>query len=600
MNRFFAVLAVLAAAIVLFLILATSGGIRDEASFTLGAMEAANASAKIAPGSSDNTTRSGRQSPLAPEEKESLPKVLRLALDTEPKTLDPIAITDTISDGVAHKIHNSLVRFCKDMATGNLTVEGDLAERFDISPDGKIYTFILRKGVRFHNGRELKAQDVVYSLSRLLAPESKRPEWLKPFVVGSEERYKNSQAPLGIKAISEYIVMIELNRPFAPFIQHLCTSNCSIVPQEAVEDARRPFARNPVGVGAFTLKEWRDNEVLILTRNEDYFKGKPKLSKIKFFIMKEPNTRLENFFAGELDASDIPYGRVKDAKVRAGADHILEYDTFRTNYLGIGFPNGEFKNRKELSPFGVNKLVRQAMAYALDREYLCDRVLEGRGIPAKSILPPKMPGYKEDRSGWPKNIAKAKALLAQAGFPDGQGLPPMTILHRNDENTKKLAQVLALDLEKIGLTIELQAREWNSFLEMVEIEPRPLFLLGWVADYPDPDNFLYVLFHSAQWGAPGNHTWYSNPEVDRLTEQARNTLDLKARISLYQKAEDILLDECPWICTYHVRNVVLLRKEIRGIRENVTPLDTGTEFPQVDFGAVDIETTTTLGADRGH
>ena len=114
-------------------------------------------------------------------------------------------------------------------------------------------------------------------------------------------------------------------------------------------------------------------------------------------------------------------------------------------------------------------------------------------------------------------------------------------------------------------------------------------MLGWVADYPDPDNFLYVLFHSKQWGSPGNHTWYANAEVDVLTHKARGIVDMAQRIPLYQKAEDIILEDSPWICTYNVRNVVLLRSNIKGIRENWTALDTGTEFPQIDFAFIDKE-----------
>src|SRR5262249_10536727 len=155
--------------------------------------------------------------------------------------------------------------------------------------------------------------------------------------------------------------------------------------------------------------------------------------------------------------------------------------------------------------------------------------------------------------------------------------------HRSDENTRKSAQVIAEDLGKIGITVELSAQEWNSFRSRVESTPQQAFMLGWVADYPDPDNFLYVLFNSKQWGLKGNDTWYSNAEVDALTEKARLLPEMKDRVPLYQRAEDIILDECPWVCTYHVVNEVLLSKKVKGIRENTTPLDTGTEFPQVDF-----------------
>jgi len=511
-------------------------------------------------------------------------KVLHLAIDTDPKTLDPIGITDTISDGVARKIHNTLVRF-----NNKLEVIPDLAEKFDVSEDGKNYTFTLRKGVKFHNGREMKAEDVVYSFTRLLGPESKRPEWIKPMVKGSES-CDGVKPPEGLRASGDYEVIIELTKPFAPFIQHLCTVNCAIVPKEAVEDKSKAFARNPVGVGAFKLTQWSTGQVLTLDRNDGYFKGKPKLDAVQFHIVKDANTRMEQFFAGELDAaSDLPAGRVKEALQRAGEADSFTYTALRTNYIGFGMPNGNFKDRADLKPLGTNKLVRQAISYALDRDYLCNVILEGRGVPARGVLPPGLPGFKEGRPGWPKDIEKAKALLKEAGFPDGKGIPELSLLHRNDENTKKLAQVFISDLEKIGIKCSLQARDWNSFLEAVEREPKQLFWLGWVADYPDPDNFLYVLFNSKQFGSPGNHTWYSNPEVDALTEKARNLTDINERIPLYQKAEDIILEDCPWICTYHVKNVLLLRRNVKGIRENATGLDTGSEFPQVDFAFVDKE-----------
>ncbi len=229
------------------------------------------------------------------------------------------------------------------------------------------------------------------------------------------------------------------------------------------------------------------------------------------------------------------------------------------------------------------------MNYALDREYLCKFVLEERGTPAKGVLPPGMPGFKEGRPGWKKDLAKARELLKQAGYPDGKGLPAMSMLLRNDEDTKNIAQAMVQDFDKVGIRIELQTLEWNRFLESVEKEPQPIFYLGWVADYPDPDNFLYVLFNSKQFGSPGNQTWYSNPEVDALTEKARKITDIAERAKLYERAEDIILDEAPWICTYHAVNKVLLRKEVKGIRENITPLDTGTEFPQIDFKDVDVE-----------
>jgi peptide/nickel transport system substrate-binding protein/oligopeptide transport system substrate-binding protein len=518
-------------------------------------------------------------------------RILRLAIDSEPGTLDPIGITDTTSDGVARKIHNGLVRFKRhgDPPDQKLEIVPDLAKSWEISPDGRTYTFHLRKGIYFHNGREMSAGDAVYSLTRLLSPESKRPTWLMPMVVGSYERYhdKTQSAPVGIKALDDYTLEIKLVAPFAPFLQHLCTVNCSIIPREAVEDKSRQFARFPVGVGAFKLTHRRDNERLVLERNDRYFRGQPKLDAIHFLIIKDLNLSFKKYFAGELHATSIPYGHMKEAEQRAG-DQILRYQTLRTNYIGIGMPNGKFTGLACLKPFGTNAELRHALSYALDRHYLCETVLEGRGMPAKGILPPDMPGFKPGRPGWPHDLEKAKALLTKAGYPEGRGLPPMTLLYKNDPDMKRVVQVVARDFEKIGLRVSLQAQDWNAFRTNLERQPGQMFFLGWVADYPDPDNFLYVLFHSSQFGKPGNKVWYSNPEVDELTERGRRSTKKEERLRLYQQVEDILLKDCAWIVAYHVRNVVLIRKDVTGIRENYTALDTGTEFPQVDFALVDI------------
>ncbi|MCW8129083.1 MAG: ABC transporter substrate-binding protein [Planctomycetota bacterium] len=514
-------------------------------------------------------------------------KFLRLAIDTDPKTLDPISITDTISDGLARKVFNGLVKLKKD---GDAYVPtGDLAEKFEISPDGTRYTFWLRKGVKFHNGREVKASDFVYSIGRLLGPGSTRADWVKPFVKGSEAFFKDPTAPLGVKAVDDYTLEIELEKPFAPFIQHLCTVNLSVVPKECADDKSKPFARNPVGTGPFKFSEWKDSERVVLRRFDDYFKGRPKLDGVAFLIVKEPITRLRKYENGELHATDIPNGKVKEATAKAGPENVLEYTTWRTNYIGFGMPNGKYADHKELQPYGSNKLLRQAISYAIDREYLCTKVLEGRGVPAKGILPPGMPAFKEGRPGWPHDLEKAKALLAEAGYPEGKGLPKITLLHRNDENTKMIVQALQQDMEKIGVPVELQARDWNAFLSQVDDNPQPMYVLGWVADYGDPDNFLFVLFHTKQWGEAGNNTRFSNPKVDELVEKARGLAAMTDRAPLYHEAESIILDEMPWVPTYHVRNVVLLRKEVKGIREHITPFDTGTEFPQIDFHLVDIE-----------
>lgn len=515
-------------------------------------------------------------------------KVFRLAMEAEPKSLDPLGITDVFSDGVGRKIYNTLVRVQRH--GDELKIEADLAEALpEITDGGKVYTFKLRKGVKFHNGREMKAEDAVYSLTRLLEPNSERADWIKPFVKGSEARYKNGNAniPIGITAIDDYTLKIELEKPFAPFIQHLCTVNCAVVPKEAADDKSKPLARNPVGTGPFKVVQWLDNNQILLARHDSYHHGKPKLAGIRYSILKETTVRMEKFFQGELDCSDIAIGKLKEARER-GKDAILQTMTFRTNYLGYGFPNGKFKDDPELQTYGKNKLLRQALNYAIDRDYLCNVVLEGKGVPAKSILPPGFPAYKE-RPAYKKDLAKAKELLAQAGFPDGKNLPPLNVYCMNETDVKTIAQAIVADISATGINAQIVTRERNQFYKMVGDKPHQSFLLGWVADYLDPHNFLYVLFNTTTAGHAGNHTWYSSPEVDKLVEEARDLVKMEDRAPLYQKAEDIIMDEAPWIVTYHAVNIVLLNPKVKGIREKITSFDTGVEFSNVDFSFVDID-----------
>ena len=579
MNRFFGMIAAVAVCFTLFMTLALSGRNTDDSS-----------------SDSDDTASSGSGGKLLPR----VPgRELRLAIDTEPQTLDPISVVDTISDGVSEKIYNRLLRLKPD-ANGKLIPTDDLAESHTVSPDGKLYTFKLRKGVLFHNGREMKASDAVYSLKRLLSPLSKRAELLEPFVKGAPEYVKangdqvtHDDPNLGIRALDDYTLQIELEHPFGPFEQHLCTVSCAVIPKEAAEDPVNHLSRVPVGTGPFKLakNDWYANRQLILRRFDQYFGGKPKMEAIKFLIYKEHNLHLKLFMAGQLDAATIPQGHVKEAEADVGPENVLKHPNVRTNYIGFGMPSGKWKDKADLRPYGTNKLLRQAVSYAIDRENLCKKVLEGRAVPAIGVLPPGMPGCNESRPPMKKDVAKARELLRQAGYPDGQGLPPVTLLVRNDPDTKVISQAIQQDLKEVGFPIQLQAREWNRFLEETENEPAPMFLLGWVADYPDPDNFLYVLFNTKQFGSPGNTTFYSNPEVDRLTEEARRITDFGERTKLYQKAEDIILDEMPWVCTYHPLNEVLIRKEVKGIRENKTMLDTGTEYPMVEFRDVYVATT---------
>lgn len=527
-------------------------------------------------------------------------KVFRFPLEANPPNLDPVKVQDVTSDSIARKIFNGLIRYDKDMRPAP-----DLAEAIpEWNAATNSYTFKLRKGVKFHNGREVKAADVKYSWERLLDPEiSERLQILEP-VVGARDKIERQAAEArGIEVLDDYTVRVTLTGPSPTFLCEIGMVNAAIVPREAVEAAAKAgvsFGRRPVGTGPFKLVKWRENCWLELARHDDYFKGRPKLDRIVFEVIPDPQARLDHFTHGGFEVCDIPFGRLKNLR-EEHPEWIAQNPTFRTNYLGIaiqrpltppsppgGRGQGEGSQNAPTKPLGVNLKLRQAINHAINRQYITDVILEGRGQPAYSILPPGMMAHDPGLKGWSYDPAKAKALLAEASYPEGAGLPVFALLYRNDPDIKKIVLAIHSDLEAVGIHAEMQALDWGAFLDKVGKDPPDLFYLGWIADYNDPDNFLYYLFDTRQFGSAGNETRYANVEVDRLLELARATMDQAARVRLYQQAERIIVGDCPWVIIENRVNYILLQPNVRGVKEQLTALDVGTGLSQVDFGFVDI------------
>ncbi len=512
-------------------------------------------------------------------------KIFRIPLSENPPSLDPVQIQDVTSDGVARKIFNGLVRFNAEMKPAP-----DLAEAVpEWNTADNSYTFKLRKGVKFHNGREVKAADVKYSWERLLDPNvSQRTQILEP-VVGAKDKIdgKAKDVP-GIAIVDDYTVKITLTGPSPTFLLEIGMVNASIIPKEEVDKAAGAFSRKPCGTGPFKLVEWKENAKIVLERNADYFLGAPKLDGVTFEVIPAPQARLDLFQQGEFEVCDIPLGSVK--KMREGhPEWISENSTFRTNYLGMAMNTIADGKSIPADPVGTNPKLREAINLAVNRKYICEVILEGRGKPANSILPEGMMAHSNDLIASKYDPAKARTLLAEAGYPKGEGLRPLTFLYKNDPDIKKIVVSIHHDLQAIGLKVDLQALDWGAFLERVGKEPPDMFYLGWVADYNDPDNFLYYLFHSRQWGEAGNETRYKNPEVDTLLDNARKTMDQAKRIELYQKAEKIILGELPWALMDNRINVILLQPYVKNVKGKLCPLDVGHYLNQIEFSTVDLE-----------
>ena len=496
-------------------------------------------------------------------------KVFRMAITEEPATLDPAPIATAYSAGVARRLFSTLVRFDSKMK-----LQPDLAESWTISPDGLTYTFKLRKGVRFHNGREVNARDMIYSLERV----ARMRAWIVRPIAGCWTFAKGeAKRIVGLSAPDDRTLAIRLERPFSPFLAHLSMVNTAVVPKEAVEKLGKAFARRPVGSGPFRLASWRRKSRLRLERFDDYFRGPAKLDAVEVRIIGEPLVSFQAYKSGELDICAVP--REKITAVQSGPLSAQLHTTpnLITHYVGVTMTR---------EPLGTMLALRKALNYAINRKYLCERVLRGAAVPAKGVLPPGIPGYSADLAGFTYDPDKAKALIREAGYGPKRPVPPLRLIYKATANNTHVVEQVQSDLERVGVTVKLRSVDFAALLQATLKGSADLFKIAWVADYPDPDNFLYVLFYSKQRPSEGNRTHFADKKADKSLEACRAETDPAKRLTLYQQAEKIVLEQSPWIVLYHTRSFFLINPNVRNLTPGVMDDDSsllGVDFHKVDF-----------------
>lgn len=515
------------------------------------------------------------------QQNEKLGSVYRTAFEGDVPSLDPINIGDTQSHDVGHNIYSALVRYRPEITGPDQKLSDlvpDLAESWEISEDGKTYTFKLRKDVKFHNGRSLVASDVKYSIERLADPNNaSKGLWtlgalsLDGYKEYQEARKNNQPAELkSVKVIDDHTVSITLSQviPFA--LNVLAMSYYYVVPKEAVEKWGDRFSQHPVGTGPYKFKEWLPGQKIVLTKFDDYFhEGVPKIDELRFYVVPSEDIRLLWFENQELEhIENIPaasFGRIlNDPHWNAmggkalrqiesvndpGKSHIIKSPMWVIQYLGMD---------TQSEPF-TDKRVRQAFNYAINKNKIINMVQNGRAIAAKGVLPSGFPGYKEDRAlPYPYDLNKAKALMAEAGWADsnndgildknGKDLK-LTFWHNQSAKYAQLGAAVQSDLKDLGVGIEVKAQEWASYIDKIKRNEAIFFRFGWAADYPDPDNYLWTLLSSDNIGQD-NAARYKNPQVDVLLNKARTLIDWKQREALYQEAESLIIDDAPWVFLY--------------------------------------------------
>ncbi|MCZ6650834.1 MAG: ABC transporter substrate-binding protein [Acidobacteria bacterium] len=486
-------------------------------------------------------------------------QTLRFRLREDPPTIDPAFVTDQVSATVVRRLHAGLVDFDPE----TLEIVPRVAERWDISDDGTIYTFHLRKGVLFHNGREVTAEDAAWSLRRLVDPatHSQRAWILSPVRGATAFREGQAQDVEGIIVEDPFTLRLELEQAYAPFLGQLAMENAAILPRETwgspPADPGSPDYN--IGCGPFHLVEWVHSNYMTVAAFDDYYAGRPTLDRIIFRFIGNLSTSLEEYRAGGLDILDEIVSGQRHALREQLGDELRQWPQMAAYFFGFNH---------QVAPFKGNRALRQAINYAVDKEYICRVLQEGKDIPQTGILPPGIPGYNPDLKGYPHNLKKAKELMIEAGYPGGEGLPEIPMLYNTSENHQRIATQIQSDLAKIGVRVSLRNLDWASFLHAVEGNTKdhsetPFFRLGWFADYPDPDNFLYVLLHSDNWGPAGNNSLYSNPEFDRLVDEARSLTDMKDRIPLYRQAEKLAVEDAAWLFLYFYEDEALVKPYVR-------------------------------------
>jgi ABC-type transport system substrate-binding protein len=467
-------------------------------------------------------------------------------------TLDPAIGYDWVNWSMIKSLFSRLM----DYEPGTAKLIPSLAESFEVSPDGLTYTFKLRPGVKFSNGRTVVASDVKYSIERAVNPKTQGPgAGFFGAIAGFDAVSGGTSETLsGIETPDDQTVIFKLSRPDATFLHVLAINFASVVPKEAVEAANGDFGKQPVGSGTFILKDWTIGQKLVFDRNPDYFnKDMPYIDKVTVEVGQEPLVALLRLQKGEVDiAGDgIPPAKFLEIKNSPeGAQMIVDGEQLHTGYLTLN---------TKIKPLDDVK-VRQAINMAVNKERIT-RILNGRATPANQPLPPLMPGYDKSFTGYAYDVEKAKALLAEAGYPDGF---ETVLFSTNTDPQPRIAQAIQQDLAAIGVKAEVRALAQGNVIAAGGTEGEaPMVWSGgmaWIADFPDPSNFYGPILGCAGAVQGGwNWSWYCNEALDKRAIEADSMSDpvkVAERQATWGKIFTDIMADAPWVPVINERRVV--------------------------------------------
>jgi len=473
--------------------------------------------------------------------------------------------TDKPSHDIANLVFNGLVRY-----DGDYNLVGDLAESWEVSPDGLQIVFRLRQGVRFHDGAPLTARDVEYTYRVTMAPETLTA-------------YRGDFEPVaGVEVVDEHTVRVTYREPFAPA---LATWGAHVLPRHLLEGAdvnRSELGRRPVGTGPYRFGGWEAGQALTLVRNADYFRADeatgaalPYLGRYVARVIPDQGVQFNELLSGSIDRMALkPLQWARQTEDAAFTRSYARYSYLANAYTYLGY-NLE-------RPLFQDVRVRRALTHAIDKEEIVKGVLLGLGVPATGPYKPGTWVHAPDLPGYPHDPARARALLAEAGWTDADGDGVLdregmafrfTVLtNQGNDARQKAAEIIQQRLKAVGVAMEIRVLEWAAFVnEFVRPGDFDAVLLGWTIS-PDPD--LYDVWHSSRAGPAGlNHTRYANAEVDDLLVRARRTFDREERRRLYARFQEILAEEQPYTFLYVPQALVAVSNRVRGVRPAAAGID---------------------------
>ena len=460
----------------------------------------------------------------------------------DPRSLDPALSSDVPSGQMVSLLFDNLTQFDPD---GRL--QPGLATRWEPDRQGLVYTFHLRRGVRFHDGRPLVARDVRESFRRALSPLTKGGRAWPLFPIRGARSYAaGADTGVGVAAPDDSTVVVTLESPLNFFPMLLAMPVAAVVPTPTAPD----FDQQPVGSGPWTFVAWSHDDQLLLARYAGYWGEAPRSDSLRIRIIPEPLTQAAEYESGRLSVLEVPLGETRLWEANRAAE-LQRRNSLRILYIALNTTRGPLRDVR----------VRRALNHAVDVPTILDRLMGGRGTLAAGALAPGLPGYDSSRERYRYDPGLARRLLAEAGYPDGFAVQ----LWRGQlPGYSRVAQAVQQDLAAVGVKVEIVERDYASARAAAWKGEADLFLTEWYADYPDAENFNFPLFHSSNRGAGANYAFLEDSILDALIVRARSTPDLQEKERLDRTIDARIFDEAPWIFCWFVTDLWAVQPNLQG------------------------------------